>query len=91
MYVTKQCGMCGMDFQTDNTRRLYCSKPCQNAAKRRSVAEFVSRKKTEKARVVLAPKHNIAEVLAYAEQCRIRLGRYVSYGEAVALMEGSRL
>jgi hypothetical protein len=80
--------MCGEWFEAKHHRRLYCSTKCQNAAKRRNVAQCEARIKREKAKKVPTPKQSISDVMAYAEECRKRLGRYVSYGEAVALMDG---
>ena len=82
------CGMCGEWFDAKHHRRMYCSKKCQNAAKRKCLNEYLAREKRKKALNSKAAGKSISEVLAYAEDARKRLGRYVSYGEAVMMMEG---
>ena len=86
--MIKVCGICCREFEAKNHSRAYCSEECVKEAKKRSRIEFGIREKAKKLRKAPPPAKSIADVMAYAEECRKRLGRYVSYGEAVALMDG---
>lgn len=88
MAVIKVCGICWREFETESHLRAYCSEECAKEAKKCSRIEFGIREKAKKLRKTPPPTKSIRDVMSFAEEYRRTHGRYISYGQAVLLMEG---
>lgn len=90
MSVEITCRICGKTFTARSRRSVYCSEACgkqgekQNNRASRQRRMAMARQRERKDR----PRRSIPEVLAWIQQHYEATGRRLSYGVAVARLEG---
>ena len=81
--IELSCEICGKSFLSKSNQAKYCSDECRKLINK-SIEKDVCRRK----RATRQPKISIYEVIEYAKKLTEETGKYVSYGQASAMLEG---
>lgn len=81
MTYTKQCVICGASFTAATNNTKYCCNEC------RKRGDANKKKREREAKKAKRPKMSINKVIAFCVEYEKKTGRYLKYGDAVAMLE----